>query len=313
MSLPAKPKTAVPSRRMVLRAGIAAGIGALGAGALVLGRAPGDDDQGAWTRWRSHARPLLVTQGRFGRVEVLALGSLRFLVFDSPRGRVLQSAVDLADPGRLVVPYCRLMMVAAAYTARFDEVALIGLGAGAMAGYLARTYAPARLEVAEIDPLVVSLAESHFGLQPARGLRVLTTDGRAMLAAGGRPYDAILGDAYGGDEIPASLATRQFYETVCARLTPDGVYVQNLTAWARHFESVLATIAAVFPMMDTYRVEGNWVIVASAGRPASTRALVERAVALDARHAPRHPLAGQLELAETPPPFARAPVLVDSP
>lgn len=292
------------SRRSMLGA-----LGGLGAGALLGGCARGES--GPSPRTLAEARTLLSRQGRFGAVEVLALDSLRALAFVNDRGRMLQGAVDLADPQRLVIAYCRLMMLAAAYAARFDEVAMIGLGTGAMAGYVARTYAPARLQVAEIDPLIVELAATHFGLRPAPGLQVLTQDGRAMLAAGGRPYDAILIDAYGGQEIPEPLVTRQFYEIVRARLAPDGAYVQNLVASARRFDSILATIAAVFPTIATYRTGGNWVIVALPGPGVPDDVLAERVERLDARHAPRHRLVDQLALADVPAPFRQAPVLLD--
>lgn len=291
----------VRSRRAALRA--------LGACALLGSCARGEGRVSL--RTLADARTVLTRQGRFGTVEVLALDSLRALVFANERGRMLQGAVDLADPRRLVIAYGRLMMLAAAYAARFDEVAMIGLGTGAMAGYVARTYAPARLEVAEIDPLIVELASSRFGLQPAPGLRVLTQDGRAMLAAGGRPYDAILIDAYGGQDIPEPLATRQFYEIVRARLAPDGAYVQNLVASARRFDSILATIASVFPTIATYRTGGNWVIVALPGAGVPDDALAERARRLDVQHAPRHLLSDQLALSDAPAPFRQAPVLLD--
>ena len=64
----------------------------------------------------------------------------------------------------------------------------------------------------------------------------------------GRPYDAILLDAYGSENIPCPLATREFLQAVRRALRPGGVVAGNV--WGQEsnplYNSMVRTYQEVF-------------------------------------------------------------------
>src|SRR5690606_39338346 len=80
--------------------------------------------------------------------------------------RVLfRSAIGLA----LVAPDARILYV--------------GLGGGAMPMHAHDVLPRAAIDVVEIDPLIVDVAQAWFGFRPDSLLRVRTRDGRAFIEA----------------------------------------------------------------------------------------------------------------------------------
>ena len=112
-------------------------------------------------------------------------------------------------------------------------VAVVGLGAGAMAAYLRPGD---RLTFYEIDPAMLRVASDpdlFRYLADARGeVRVVLGDGRRELEArrDGPWYDLIVLDAFSSDSIPVHLLTTEAFEMYTRRLKPDGallVHVSN--------------------------------------------------------------------------------------
>jgi len=113
------------------------------------------------------------------------------------------------------------------------NVAVLGLGAGAMATWLEPDD---RMVFFEINPMVVDIAENHFSfLENSAGeTRVELGDGRLQLQkemeAGDRDlYDLIFIDAFSSDSIPIHLLTTECFEIYLNRLKPNGVLVSHIT------------------------------------------------------------------------------------
>lgn len=161
-----------------------------------------------------------------------------------------QSAVVPGDPEDLVFAYMRGLMTAFALVRDPDQVLLVGLGGGTFPMFVRRHLPEAHIDVVEIDPVVLAVAEDHLGFRRDPELIVHLQDGRRFVESGGgdRRWSVIALDAYGPDHIPEHLATRGFYEAVRARLASGGVAVMNLWseyASARYFD-MLRTIEDVF-------------------------------------------------------------------
>lgn len=91
------------------------------------------------------------------------------------------------------------------------------------------------IDVAELDPAVIRVAQTELGLKPFGESRVRPQvgDARVLLREQlehpeHRPYDAIYGDAFSDLSIPWHLTTREFALLVKRALAPDGAYLLNV-------------------------------------------------------------------------------------
>jgi spermidine synthase len=83
-----------------------------------------------------------------------------------------------------------------------------------------------RVDVVEINPAVVPLAEKFFGLEPAK-LNLTIGDGRQFVNGSAKKYDAIVLDAFLGDSTPSHLMSREAFAAMRRLLRPGGVLVIN--------------------------------------------------------------------------------------
>ena len=228
-------------------------------------------------------------------------------VYVNKRGRLLSlttrvrdelnfhSIVDLADPDALPVPYTRLISAALFYPETIQRILMIGLGAGSISTYLGRAMPDVRIDVVELDPGVIAAGRKYFGLQETDKVRFIESDGRIYLKRDKTLYDLIILDAYRELGVPFHLLTREFYDLVKQRLTPGGAVASNITGNTKLYLSTLATLRAVFSVVDVFP---DWrdangaqsIIVATLGARPGTEALMRRAVTLQEQLHFRYPL-----------------------
>jgi len=116
-------------------------------------------------------------------------------------------------------------------TAPPRDIAVLGLGAGAVAAYAKESD---RVTYYEIDPDNEKIARRWFTyLEECRGeVRVIVGDGRLAMQGGkseGRDYDIIHMDAFTGDGIPTHLLTREAIEIYLSRLAKRGVVLFHVS------------------------------------------------------------------------------------
>jgi len=208
----------------------------------------------------------------YGNVKIVeyqgALGRTREMMIDG----LIQGGVD-PETGQSVYEYAYLMEhLPLAAKSDLKSVLFVGLGPGAVVGAYQRRGID--IDVVDIDPMVVSMAERHFGFRAQRP--VIVADGRTVLRDQGRRYDAILMDVFNGDITPGHLLSREAIEQVRNRLAPDGVFAMNLIgslapdsrllpAVVRTLRSQFSDVVA-FPLFDASNpasASGNLVILAS--------------------------------------------------
>lgn len=162
-----------------------------------------------------------------------------------------------------------LRYLAQAYAPRLQRVLCIGLGVGIVPSELARH--GAQVDVVEINPAVVGVAQKFFGFDPAR-CQLTIGDGRYFLNSSRELYDAVVLDAFLGDSSPSHLMTREAFENVRRVLKPDGVLVINsfgdLAAGKNFFAASLAkTLGSVFTSVRAHSTGNGNLFFAASSQP----------------------------------------------
>jgi len=212
--------------------------------------------------------------------------NLRHLVFLPNRGS--QTIIDPAAPDRPVSAYVKYVFLALPALGRPPErVLFIGLGGGIMPRIFRRYFPEAAVDIVELDPVVVELAETYFSYRRDERTTLYLEDGRAFLNRDGPRYDIIFLDAYNAEAIPFHLTTREFFVTIGGRLAPGGIIAVNSAELSRQEFNAWAvrTIRAALPALAVYRCAGggNYIFLAAADALPVDAAIVRQAAALDRR------------------------------
>ncbi|XP_026881821.2 eEF1A lysine and N-terminal methyltransferase [Electrophorus electricus] len=148
------------------------------------------------------------------------------------------------------------------------SVLVVGLGGGGLPQFV-RDFVPgAQVEVVELDPAVLDVAKTWFGLQTDDRLKVVLGDGlehiRALQSQGGHSYDVIMFDVDSKDPTlgmscpPPAFVETSLLEKVCKLLTPRGVFMLNLVCRDSVLrKSVLERLHTVFSTVFSRPIEGE--------------------------------------------------------
>lgn len=181
-----------------------------------------------------------------------------------------QGGIYVNAPDKLLFEFTQMGFVSLAFLDRDPkEVLFVGLGAGAMPSYFTRRYPDAIVDVAEIDPDMVFVAQKYFYFKENERMKVHVEDGRLFVKRTKKKYDWIILDAYQNDYIPFHLTTLEFLKEVKSRLKDDGVVVSNITSQFRNkfFDSMVMTYRKAFPHLYVFKGKksGNFLFVATTG------------------------------------------------
>lgn len=219
---------------------------------------------------------------------------MRTLRFD----RLRQSALDLNEPDRMVFHYTQYLHLAMAFHDNPQRVLFIGLGGGSTPRRFHRDYPTLRIDVAELDPEVVSVAKRYFMFQESERMQVQAVDGRIFLQKTPHRYDVIVLDAYYADAIPFHLSTREFLQELKAKLTPTGILVSNIIGTVRGadsklFRSMLKTLQTEFPQTYVFPVDevSNIIVIATQEKERlGKQEVIRRSRRLEDEHKVQFPL-----------------------
>ena len=143
---------------------------------------------------------------------------------------------------------------------------VVGLGTGSSAGWLADVPGMERVDVVEIEPGMRDLARDYFSpvnrdVMRKPNVRVILGDAREVLLVKGPAYDLIASEPSNPYRAGiASLYTREYYQAVQRRLNPGGIFsqwVQGYEVDTRTIRLVYATLASVFPYVETWITQSN--------------------------------------------------------
>src|SRR4029453_5987426 len=128
----------------------------------------------------------------FSHVRVRRQGSVRSLLFVRDTGEeALETQIDLRHPQVLRFEYLRHFFASYLLRPEQREVLVVGLGGGSMLHFFAAVDPQLKVDAVEIDPLVVEIADKHFGVRSTPTVRIIVADGLKFLAETEKKYDAI--------------------------------------------------------------------------------------------------------------------------
>src|SRR5690242_17770057 len=224
----------------------------------------------------------------YNNIFIFGDGNNVSMTFGQNKRYYTESAMQLSDPGALIVEYTRFMTMGIAYPPNLERIAEIGLGGGRTVSYLSGSLPDTAILAIELDKDVVDLAKKYFKFQETARLRTVVSDGRAFLLKDNEKWDVIMIDAYRGPFVPFHLLTKEFYILVKSRLHPGGVVVQNIEPTTMLFDSATATLKSVFPSVDLYDGGGNVVAVGYEGPQLPQAELLARAAKVQERYKLRY-------------------------
>ena len=190
----------------------------------------------------------------FGTVKVLrsaADGEGKFLRLYFHDG-LIQNTVDSNQRSISFYTYA-LEALTRAYRPEPQQVLMLGLGAGIVPTRFAAS--GSKVEVVEIDPSSVTVAQRYFGFD-ASSVTTHQADARTYVGQCTPRHDVVLVDLFHGDGTPDYLITREFFSDLKRCLRSGGIAVFNTFADVedpRAYAHLLATLTSELPHVALYR------------------------------------------------------------
>ena len=164
--------------------------------------------------WRNHL------------VEIIDNGDERSLYFS---GNVLQSAMSLSVPHRLVLSYTRFMMAALLFVNPPQRILLVGVGAGSLIRFLHHYFPTSIIDGVDYSTSILKLARGYFSLPETENVKLFCDDGATFLSREKQQsYDLILIDAFDNQGMAPSIYCHDFFDNCLAHLAPNGIVSLNL-------------------------------------------------------------------------------------
>jgi len=219
-----------------------------------------------------HGRIIHERISDFSHIRIRERDGVRSLHFVDDEGREQQqSAIDLTEPGELQLRYTRTLFASLLFQEPQERVLIVGLGGGGMVRFLEEAFPETRIEVVEIDPEVIDVAETYFGTEEGPRTVIHEADAFEFFRDTHGPYDAIYLDAFlrppedsGLKRVTRRLKTASFLEKVRGQLEPGGLVAFNLVRSDPSTPADLEVIRDVFPSVYLFDVPGRGNLVAIA-------------------------------------------------
>jgi spermidine synthase len=227
-------------------------------------RAPRPQTRNDLQRWELETRRNLLwdRDGRESSVAVMLANDVAFVVNGKSDGAARGDAETQVMLG----------MVPATLHPKPTKAMVVGLGTGESAGWLAAIPSMQRVDVVELEPVVLDVARLSAPLNAGAlanpKLHVTIGDAREALLTSRETYDIIASEPSNPYRAGiASLLTEEFYEAARERLAPNGMLAQWVQTYSVHSETmatIYATLTKVFPHVQTWwTATGDVVLVAS--------------------------------------------------
>lgn len=167
-----------------------------------------------------------------------------------------QSGVALDDEPELLFDYNQrfLEMI---MSVNPSSVLVIGGGAFMLPIAAYERFPRLKIDVVEIDPLLVKISRDFFNLPDDKRLTVHVEDGAEFIRRSKKRYDMIIIDAFSGFTVPEQLIDKDSIKQYKRHLTRKGVFAINFISEykKRRFRlahKLVAAFGEVFPQVALY-------------------------------------------------------------
>jgi spermidine synthase len=153
-----------------------------------------------------------------------------------------------------------------------QRAAVIGLGTGSTAGWLAAIPSIEQVDVVELEPVLTRFAAqcgpvNHDALGNPK-LNLIIGDGRELLLTSRQRYDLVVSEPSNPYRAGiATLFTREYYEAIARKLNRGGLFAQWVQAYdmdARTIRIFYATLSSIFGHIETWQTQsGDLLLIAS--------------------------------------------------
>lgn len=145
----------------------------------------------------------------------------------------LHSQMYIDYPNDLALLYTQFFPAGFVFNPDVESILFVGGGGFSGPKYFLNAYPGIeRVDVVEIDPVVIDVAERYFGVEDSNPkLNIYNDDARRFLLANDDidriRYDIIILDAYSKNYVPFHLMTFEYFQLLNDHLAEDGVIVSN--------------------------------------------------------------------------------------
>jgi predicted membrane-bound spermidine synthase len=167
-------------------------------------------------------------------------------------------------------------MLGAILNSKVKRSLVVGLGTGSAAGWLAAIPAMEKVDVVELEPLILDVAiacrDVNHDVMTNPKVHITLGDARETLLTSRDAYDLIASEPSNPFRAGiASLFTQEYYQAASARLSANGLFIQWMQSYeidAPTLRTVYATLSSVFPHVETWQTSlGDLMLVAGKHPP----------------------------------------------
>lgn len=96
-----------------------------------------------------------------------------------------------------------------------ERILVLGMGGGSVIQLLRDKYSfEGRIVAVELDPIIVELASSEFGVKNEKGLRIVCMDAAEFVKKRSAGFDLILVDLFIDDKVPDAILKKDFWDAL---------------------------------------------------------------------------------------------------
>ncbi len=176
----------------------------------------------------NRGRELARVRAPSGAIVVRDRAGFREMVHETRDGEFVWTREALDRAGESGWPYVDLLQQAALLTPACRRALHLGCGGGVALRQLRRHAPAASIDVVEVEPAVVELARTYFGLNELSGLQVHVADAARFVAnAPADRWDVVMVDAFMGPRLGARFRADRFWASLRRILSPGGALAMN--------------------------------------------------------------------------------------
>ncbi|MCK4763160.1 MAG: fused MFS/spermidine synthase [Candidatus Aminicenantes bacterium] len=141
---------------------------------------------------------------------------------------IIQSEINLGSPLKPHLEFNLCLLFGLLFCPAPVSILALGLGGGVVPKILNATFPEAGVDVVEIDPEMLKVAEDYFDFQVSSKLRVFIADASDFICRTKNKYDLIVLDTYCGIDLSESVDNQFFFKECVSRLSEKGFLAANL-------------------------------------------------------------------------------------